>query len=89
MRHVLVVDDQPDVCTTVAVGLQELGRYRVSVAHTGDEALTILDRDKPDLVVLDAVMRGMPATQFALQSTRRGIPLVMMTGHPRMIEKFE
>ncbi len=89
MPHVLVVDDQPDVCTTVEMGLRELGRYRVSVAHTGDEALPILDQDKPDLVLLDAVMRGMPATEFAICSSRRGIPLIMMTGHPQAIERLE
>jgi DNA-binding response OmpR family regulator len=89
MPHVLVVDDQPDVCAFVAMALEEIGHYRVSAARTADEALPLLDRDRPDLVLLDAVMPGMPAMEFALHSTQRGIPLVVMTGHPDMIDTLD
>jgi DNA-binding response OmpR family regulator len=84
MRHILVVDDQPDIRTVVEVALAELGHYRVSTARTGDEALPVLDRDRPDLVLLDAVMPGMPAMEFALHATQRDIPLIMMSGNPAM-----
>jgi len=89
MPHVLVVDDQPEVCATVEMALEELGRYRVSCARTGNEALPILDRDRPDLVLLDAIMPGMPALEFALHSTERGIPILVMTGHPDMIKRLD
>jgi DNA-binding response OmpR family regulator len=87
--HVLVVDDQPDVCAFVETVLVEFGHYRVSAARTADVALPLLDRDRPDLVLLDAVMLGMPAMEFALHSTQRGIPLVVMTGHPEMIDTLD
>jgi CheY-like chemotaxis protein len=89
MPHVLVVDDQPDVCAFVETALEEFGHYRVSAAGTADQALPLLDRDRPDLVLLDGVMPGMPAMEFALHSTQRGIPLIVMTGHPEMIVTLE
>jgi len=89
MPHVLVVDDQPDVRAIVEIALKEVGRYRVSTARTGDEALPVLDRDGPDLVLLDAMMPGMPSMEFALHATQRGIPLIVMTGHPAMGETLD
>jgi DNA-binding response OmpR family regulator len=89
MSHVLVVDDEPDICALVGVALEEFGHYRVSAARTGDAALPLLDRDRPDLVLLDAVMPGMPAMEFALHSTQRDIPLIVMTGHPEMIDTLD
>jgi CheY-like chemotaxis protein len=58
-QHILVIDDQPDICAIVQLGLEELGHYRVSVARTGDQALPLLDGDRPDLVLLDALLPGM------------------------------
>jgi DNA-binding response OmpR family regulator len=89
MPHVLVVEDQPDVCALVEMALKAFGHYRVSAARTGDQALPLLDRDRPDLVLLDGVMPGMPAMEFALHSSRRGIPLIVMTGHPDTIETLD
>jgi DNA-binding NtrC family response regulator len=40
-------------------------------------------------VLLDVVMPGMPALEFALHSTQRGIPVIVMTGHPDMIETLD
>jgi DNA-binding NtrC family response regulator len=86
MRHILVVDDQPDVCAFVETALKEFAHYRVSASQTADEALPLLDGDRPDLVLLDAVMPGMPAIEFAHHATQRGIPLIVMTGHPDMVD---
>lgn len=84
-----MVDDQPDICAFVEMALKEFGHYRVSAARTGNEALPLLDQDRPDLVLLDGVMPGMPAMEFALHSTQRGIPLIVMTGHPDMTETLD
>jgi DNA-binding NtrC family response regulator len=73
------------VCDFVGVALEEFGHYRVSTVGTADQALPLLDRDRPDLVLLDGIMPGMPALEFALHSMQRGIPLIVMTGHPAMI----
>jgi DNA-binding NtrC family response regulator len=78
--HVLVVDDDPDVCTVLQAALEDVGGYRVTAALTGDVALPVLDRDRPELVVLDALVVGMSAIEFSIHATQRGIPLMVVTG---------
>jgi len=50
--RVLIVDDEPNILATVAPLLRARG-YEPYTAMTGRAALEIVDRDKPDLVVLD------------------------------------
>lgn len=80
MPHVLVVDDYPGICPVVQMALEALGDFRVSSALTADEALPILDRDRPDLIILDAVMPGMRSIDLAADAAARAIPLILMTG---------
>lgn len=49
---VLVVDDEPNILSTIAPLLRTQG-YEVSTAMSGRAALEIVEREKPDLIVLD------------------------------------
>ena len=56
MSHtVLVVDDEPDVRTFLIAVLKKRG-YETLSAADGREAFEVLQREKPDLVILDVVM---------------------------------
>src|SRR5262245_55724370 len=50
--RILVVDDEPNILGTVTSLLRARG-YEVFSAMTGRAALESLERDKPDLIVLD------------------------------------
>lgn len=50
--RVLVVDDEPNILATLAPLLRARG-YEVLTAMTGRAALETVERDKPDLIVLD------------------------------------
>ena len=89
MQHVLVVDDQPEIRAVVQLGLEELGHYRVSAVATGERALRLLDVDRPDLVVLDAVLPGMTGIELAAHAVLRDIPVVVITGEPATEERLE
>jgi DNA-binding response OmpR family regulator len=54
---VLVVDDEPDICTIMRINLETAG-YRVVTASNGEEALGVLRTDPPDAVFLDVMMPG-------------------------------
>ena len=56
--HVLIVDDERANRTLLEIMLEPAG-YRLSSAQGGEEALAIIARDLPDLVVLDVMMPGM------------------------------
>ena len=51
-QRILIVDDEPNIVATVSPLLRARG-YDVSSASSGRGGLEALDRDKPDLVVLD------------------------------------
>lgn len=54
-KVVLVVDDDPEILNAIRAALEETGAT-VTTASDGDQALVRADADKPDLVVLDAML---------------------------------
>ncbi len=76
---VLVVDDEPKIRNTVRVFLEQ-DRYAVLVAGTGQEAIEIANRLKPDLVVLDLMLPDLPGEEVA-RSLRAvsEVPIIMLT----------
>jgi DNA-binding response OmpR family regulator len=55
---ILVVDDEPTICSMMTVYLTQIG-YRVQTVNSGEEALTLFEKDSPDMVLLDISMPGM------------------------------
>jgi two-component system sensor histidine kinase/response regulator len=56
--RILIVDDEP-VGRAVVVGLLECEGYELMVASSGAEALALVERAPPDVVLLDVVMAGL------------------------------
>jgi DNA-binding NtrC family response regulator len=59
MAKVMVVDDEKDIRISSQRILESKG-YDVVVAKNGDECLKIIEKEKPDLVLLDILMPGTP-----------------------------
>jgi DNA-binding response OmpR family regulator len=83
MAHsVLVVDDHPPTVHLIKSALEAL-EMQVSTAANGAEALLAIDRDPPDLIVLDVmmpVMDGFQVLQVLQQSEEtKEIPVIMLT----------
>jgi CheY-like chemotaxis protein len=57
-KKILVVDDEPHMIALVKAILSE-EKYDVTTASDGKEGLKILEKLKPDLVILDMMMPGM------------------------------
>ncbi|MCC6673349.1 MAG: response regulator [Planctomycetes bacterium] len=81
-RSILVVDDEPHLCDTVACLLEARG-YDVTKAGDGEAALTEAERLHPDLVVLDYELPEMDGLEViarlrARESTRN-IPVLLAT----------
>ena len=56
MPNILVVDDDPDYIEVTSALLENQG-YRVKSANNSDEAIIALREEKPDLVLLDIMMK--------------------------------
>jgi len=57
-KKILIVDDEPSIVAPLQF-LMERNGYRVSVAGSGEEALEKIERDPPDLVLLDVMLPGL------------------------------
>ena len=86
MQHVLVVDD-PTVCAQVASALSP--RYRVSLAEDGERAIKLVDRDRPDLVLLEAALPGMSGVELAAHVVQRGLPAILLTLVPTICDRLD
>jgi DNA-binding NtrC family response regulator len=78
--HILVVDDEPSMLRYLQTVL-ELDSYRVSTASNGIEAVEKVQRDGPDLVLLDMVMPGADGleTLQRIRETRPSTKVVMLS----------
>lgn len=56
-RRLLLVEDEPSNIDALSAILRQEG-YQISVATTGAKALGVLDRLRPDLILLDVLMPG-------------------------------
>jgi two-component system, chemotaxis family, chemotaxis protein CheY len=77
---ILVVDDDQTILNTVAEILHLEG-YPVTTASNGAEALQVLERSQPSLVLLDMRMPVLDGWGFARQLKARGVetPILVMT----------
>ena len=67
---VLLADDETEYVDTLAERL-ELRDYSVRVVHDGISALTAVEEDMPDVVVLDLFMPGLPGNKVLAELNRR------------------
>jgi DNA-binding response OmpR family regulator len=86
-RHILVVDDDPDIRGLLRELLDRRG-FSVAEAGDGQEALRVFFEQRPDLVVLDVAMPGLDGWQ-TLERIRElsDVPVVMLTAKATEIEK--
>ncbi|TMB00509.1 MAG: response regulator [Deltaproteobacteria bacterium] len=80
-RLVLVIDDDPDILQTLGLCLSSEG-YRVLMAANGKEALDILEREHPSVILLDLMMPVMDGWQFVAELDHRGqrdVPLLILS----------
>jgi len=79
---ILVIDDDPDVRGFIVNSLEEQG-YRVRQASDGREGLAALEREVPDLVVLDFIMPGLSGADVArkIRAKRPDQPILFVSGY--------
>ena len=80
--RILVVDDVPENVQLMEAVLAPRG-YTVLSASSGEEALELVERERPDLILLDVVMPGMDGYAVC-QTLREGedtavLPVIMVT----------
>lgn len=80
-NHILIVDDEEDICQILSYSLQAAG-YQTSVAHSAEDALALIEQSAPDLLLLDIMMEGLSGTDLAKLLQERNLltfPIIFLT----------
>jgi two-component system, OmpR family, response regulator len=90
---VLAVDDELHIRELLRLGLEVQG-FRVTEAATGQEALDAVERERPDLVVLDVMLPDLDGFEVARRLRRaagqhRDTPIIFLTARDRTEDRIE
>jgi len=85
---ILVVEDEPSIAEVVGLYLQRAG-YQVQTASDGKTAMSVLEKNIPDLVVLDLMLPevdGLSLTRWLRE--RSDVPIIMLTARREEIDRI-
>jgi DNA-binding response OmpR family regulator len=78
-QTILIIDDEKRLVSLVQSYLVQEG-YRVVTAYNGKEALSIAQKEKPDLIILDIMMPEMNGYDFMrAHRSESDTPIIMLT----------
>ena len=90
-KNVLIVDDEPHIVNLIKLSLNK-DKYDVTGAYSGREALLHIEKNTPDLVVLDLMMPGVNGYELckALRenSKTRNVPVLILSAKSQMNDKL-
>ena len=84
MRRIAVVDDDMDIGNMLQEVLERAG-YGVLRAYSGTEALLLLERQRPDLVLLDLMLPGLSGE--AVLPHLAGVPVIVLSARGEVQDK--
>lgn len=85
-KHILVVDDDKLLRRSLSLQLEQAG-YRTTTAASAEDALALIKRDPPDLILLDVGLPGMDGLE-ALKHFHQDIdvPVIFVTARRRELD---
>lgn len=81
-QKILIVDDEEDIREIISFNLAKDG-YETITASNGEEALELIDTEKPDLVILDVMLPGIDGNMVCMQVKNnldsKNTPILMLS----------
>ena len=88
-KEILIVDDEPGVLVAIQFLMEQQG-HRVLAAERGEDALDLIYRYKPDLVLLDIMLPGISGWEVCeiirLNPVYRNVKIVFLTARGDEVE---
>jgi DNA-binding response OmpR family regulator len=88
-KMILIVDDEPGIVVPVQFLMEQQG-YNVITANRGDDALDLIYKYKPDLVLLDIMLPGIDGYEVCeivrLSANYRNVKIAFLTAKSREVE---
>ena len=85
-KKILIVDDEPNIVIPLQF-LMEQNNYETLIANNGEEALDIIAKEMPDLVLLDIMLPGIDGYEVCemvrLKPEWRHIRIIFLTAKGR------
>jgi DNA-binding response OmpR family regulator len=78
---VLLLEDEALIAVTLQADLEDAGYTVAGPFLSCASALEWLSDHRPDLAILDTVLKDGPCKEVALQLTRHGVPFLIYSGH--------
>lgn len=80
---ILIVEDEPQINRLIELVLQSDGYYKIRKAYDGKEALSAIESDKPDLILLDVMIPEINGFELCKQikedENLKSIQVIMLT----------
>jgi DNA-binding response OmpR family regulator len=88
MPKVLVVDDEPSLAQTVSYTLRHEG-FDVTTAGDGPGAMDAVQRQAPDVIVLDLLLPGFDGLEVCRRVRRKSaVPILMLTARGEEVDRI-
>ena len=87
-KHILVIEDEPSLSEVVSLYLKRAG-FQVQVANDGKQAMSILEKQIPDFVIMDIMLPevdGLSLTRWLRD--RSNVPIIMVTARREEVDRI-
>ena len=89
--HILIVEDEPDIRELLNFTITRAG-FDVIEAESAEDALPLLDRGAPELIIIDWMLPGMDGIDLAKKLRTDDVfgtlPIIMLTARGEEIDKL-
>ncbi len=89
--YILIVEDEPDIRELLNFTISRSG-HSVIEAETAEDALTVLDRGTPELIIIDWMLPGMDGIDLAKKlradELTKELPIIMLTARGEESDKL-
>jgi two-component system, OmpR family, response regulator VicR len=87
---VIYIEDDPEMVELVTLILKRRG-FSINGAFDGQQGLDLIDRNPPDLILLDLMMPGLDGWdvyhQLKAKETTKNIPVIIITAKAQPIDR--
>ena len=88
-KEILIVDDEPSIVVPIQFLMEQQG-YSVLVAENGEDALDVIYKYKPDLILLDIMLPRIDGYEVCeivrLNPEYRDVKIIFLTAKGREVE---
>jgi two-component system response regulator LytT len=81
--NILIVEDESIIAKDIQLSLKKLGYTVVEICSTGEDAIRVAEEHKPDLILMDIMLKGdMSGIDAAIQIREKlDIPIIFLTAY--------